>query len=32
VTADIARIVPVAGGVVAALLDATGNAIDPPGH
>jgi hypothetical protein len=30
-TADVARIVPVAGDVVAAPLDATGNAIDPPG-
>jgi hypothetical protein len=31
-TADVARIVPVAGDVVAAPLDATGDAIDPPGH
>jgi hypothetical protein len=31
-TADIARIVPVAGDAVAIPLDATGDAIDPPGH
>jgi hypothetical protein len=31
-TADVARIVPVAGDVVAVPFDATGDAIDPPGH
>jgi hypothetical protein len=31
-TADVARIVPVAGDVVATPLDAAGDAIDPPGH
>ena len=31
-TADVARIVPVAGDVVATPLDATGDAIDPPGR
>jgi hypothetical protein len=31
-TADVARIVPVAGDAVAVPLDATGDAIDPPGH
>jgi hypothetical protein len=30
-TADVARIVPAAGDVVAAPLDAAGDAIDPPG-
>lgn len=32
VTADVAQIVPVAGDVVAAPLNATGDAIDPPGE
>jgi hypothetical protein len=31
-TADVARIVPVAGDAVAVPLDATGDAIDPQGH
>ena len=31
VTADVAKIVPVAGDAVAAPLDAAGDAIDPPG-
>jgi hypothetical protein len=31
-TADVARVVPVAGNVVATPLDAAGDAIDPPGH
>jgi hypothetical protein len=31
-TADVARIVPVAGDAVATPLDAAGDAIDPPGH
>jgi hypothetical protein len=31
-TADVARIVPVAGDAVAIPLDATGDAFDPPGH
>jgi hypothetical protein len=30
--ADVARVVPVVGDVVAAPLDAAGNAIDPPGE
>lgn len=31
-TADVARIVPLAGDIVAVPFDATGDAIDPPGH
>jgi len=31
-TADVVRIVPAAGDVVAAPLDAAGDAIDPPGR
>jgi uncharacterized protein DUF6726 len=31
-TADVARVVPGVGDVVAAPLDAAGNAIDPPGE
>jgi hypothetical protein len=31
-TADVVRIVPAAGDVVAVPFDAAGDAIDPPGH